>query len=733
VLVRALVLLLVAVVCVPLVRDATLVGDGQEYFSVLESFWRHGTPEQRTEDVDAYVRLLAAHGFAITRPREGLFVTADGRWYSYHFWLYPLLCVPAKALLHLFRADEFRALALTNAALLLAAIANALRRASPERAAFVTLALVTPVLAYVRWPHGEVLTWACVLTSLVCIDERNYGRAALFAALGSLHAPPIAALALLAVALAANDPAPARRARVGRAVLGSGAALASPLFFLATFRVPSLIADVGMADARLVTPSRVAAFVVDLEYGLVAHAPVLVVAAAAGLVCALRRKQWRAHAFALTALAMLAGGATTTNMNGAEAGLHRYAVWVIPVLAWIAAAHVPWRALFAPRIRPLAATALAAAAAFQFSVVRFAAMHPTVDTSYAQSALARFTLEHAPTLYSPEPESFTERILHREAELAWHRGPLPVAFMTDRGARKILTDARGLDALPLRFDVDGPWLADVRARYGAREGRFYLEPPPGVVMPRGHGTSHVAFEDGWYDVERAGADCWRWMSKRASLVVRAAVGAQRAIRLRGWVPEELGTSPRVTVRVDGALVDQFTAPRHRFTREYVIPGGPRDAAKVEIETSDVVKPPGDARQLGFALLGAELTEAAETLGAGMAEFEGSAWLPAFDHPDGEVRCLAGPGTIRLPPQRGRADETLVLAFWLPNTSLGRRANLRVDLDGRVVHDGPVNTRLRRRLHARADQGHTIRIDPDEAVDSEVGHASACVEVLRYLP
>ena len=134
-LVRALVVLVVSVVCVASVREARLAGDGVEYHSMLESFWNHGTPEQRPGDIATLTPLLARHGYGVGDLHGGFFVTQGGQWYSYHFWIYPLLAVPAKAVLHLIGADEFYALAWTNASLLVATIAWALRgRVAPSEA-----------------------------------------------------------------------------------------------------------------------------------------------------------------------------------------------------------------------------------------------------------------------------------------------------------------------------------------------------------------------------------------------------------------------------------------------------------------------------------------------------------------------------------------------------------------------------------------------------------------------
>src|SRR5512143_2955590 len=105
---RAVLLVALCAIGVALVRLAILAGDGVEYYSMLESLFRHAWPDQRPGDVEHLRHVLGAHGYTFEHPHDGFFVAPDGRWYSYHFWLYPLACVPAKAVLHALGADEFQ-------------------------------------------------------------------------------------------------------------------------------------------------------------------------------------------------------------------------------------------------------------------------------------------------------------------------------------------------------------------------------------------------------------------------------------------------------------------------------------------------------------------------------------------------------------------------------------------------------------------------------------------------
>lgn len=727
---RALVLLVVSVVCVASARKAMLAGDGVEYFSMLESFWNHGTPDQRPDDVTALRLLLAPHGYAVDRPHDGFFATPSGDWYSYHFWIYPLLAVPAKAALHLVRADEFYALACTNAALVVATIAWALRgRAAPssQRITLIALATVGPVLWYIQWPHGEVFLWSCAVTALVSLDERRHARAAFFAAIGALHAPPLALLAGLSVALAAADRAPARPRRVALVVATSAIMGASPLFYFVKFGVTSLIVATGLAEARLITARRVFALAFDLDQGMLPFVPAALLLGLAGLARALIGRRWRPIAFATTAVAMLALSSQTTNFNAGCAGMNRYDVWSMPLFAWLAAHEVPWS--LASRSSQIAVRAVLAVVAMTQMVLTYDG--GARDDAHSHHPLARFVLAHAPSLYTTEPEVFAERTLRRPLDPAWQGIAEPVAFVGPSGAvTKLLVDRESLALLPERFDVDRRWFDQARAQSTVRSGLFFLDPPRGAVRSV-VSDERVAFADGWYEAEAQGADRWRWMADRASVVVRAAHGAADVVRLAGWVPAELRSAPVLTVSLDGAVIDRFPAPRQRFTRDYAL-ASPRSDAHLTIETTDLAHPPGDARSLGFALLGAELAHSPRQLGAPYVHFVGEAWNEAFGEREAQSRCMTGRAELQVDPIPDARRASLYFGVWVPWNELSRPAKLRVTVDGALVEPGPVHSLTRRRIPLRADVRHVVTIEPDLAFDTEYGHVAACVDVLRYV-
>jgi hypothetical protein len=176
---------------------------------------------------------------------------------------------------------------------------------------------------------------------------------------------------------------------------------------------------------------------------------------------------------------MMAASTATANWNSGCAGLIRYAVWMLPILAWWIAEHlVPTRR---------AAWALVAVAGLQFVVIHHwqgSYMQQTPDAWRTQMPLAAFVLSRVPALYSPEPEIFSERQLHTEVSMAKPL-PLPLAFATEEGTvTKILADARTLPRLAAFFSMPSDYLAQLCRRHAGQRGLFYITPPPGRVTLR---------------------------------------------------------------------------------------------------------------------------------------------------------------------------------------------------------------------------------------------------------
>lgn len=114
----------------------------------------------------------------------------------------------------------------------------------------------------------------------------------------------------------------------------------------------------------------------------------------------------------------------------------------------------------------------------------------------------------------------------------------------------------------------------------------------------------IRYLDGWYDLEGSGVDQWRWMGRRARIVLQPIAGGGE-LRFTAGVPIDAEAPPEVTVSIDGSAVDRFVATTGSFTRRYTLPPS-SNAHEVVFDVSNAVNPArqhhgGDTRDLGMQL------------------------------------------------------------------------------------------------------------------------------------
>jgi len=98
-----------------------ITGDGHEYLGMTISFFNHLSPELQEKDIILrnYVENINGIYFNTKLDYSGYYESLNGAYYSWHFWLYSLLNLPAFSLLHSLGMNELRCFQITNSILLL--------------------------------------------------------------------------------------------------------------------------------------------------------------------------------------------------------------------------------------------------------------------------------------------------------------------------------------------------------------------------------------------------------------------------------------------------------------------------------------------------------------------------------------------------------------------------------------------------------------------------------------
>lgn len=128
----------------------------------------------------------------------------------------------------------------------------------------------------------------------------------------------------------------------------------------------------------------------------------------------------------------------------------------------------------------------------------------------------------------------------------------------------------------------------------ARRHYFRVKLEPLVRRPQ--------FVSGWYGPESMDVDEWRWMSGRSVLLLPPVRG-KTLLQLHVGLPGELlPGNPRITVKLNGRIVEEFRTREIYLEREYRVMPAPRNLPNVlELSIDRTVRPRDDTRELGLRL------------------------------------------------------------------------------------------------------------------------------------
>jgi hypothetical protein len=437
---RARPMLAIAAVLLGAVSDShpQRVGDGTEYVAMALNLAAARPPSLSSDDVTtAHAVFDASPGFERARLPSGP-AGADGRRDTYHFWLYSLVAAPGVALARTLGVHVNYAFTLVNGALLLG-VAWLLLRGGHTLAACLLVA--GPPLWWVDKAHAEVFLFATIAGAMLGL-ARQPALATVSAGLASAQNPTgLVVFAGTAVsALARGWP---RRPAVGSSetphegangkilvTMGLGLAIActAPAYYLWHLGTWSpLVAAVG---AGLPGPRAVLTALIDLNLGLLWHAPILVALAGAGVVMSDGRTR---VVQAFVTAAMLALFAQVANVNhGGTPGMSRYALWLL-------AAWTPLIARGADRVERARPGLVTFVVLGSIALTWFLFRPSLADRAGASpNALASFVWRSYPSLDNPLPEVFAERLSGLDGA-----PPMPIATP---GCEKVLTRGEGHEA-----------------------------------------------------------------------------------------------------------------------------------------------------------------------------------------------------------------------------------------------------------------------------------------------
>ncbi len=356
-------------------------------------------------------------------------VGKDGRQDFPHFWLYPLVNVPALAVVTTLGTTvgihPNWAFTLTNVVLLAIAFAIVARFVSIP---WATLILAGPLIWWIDKAHGDVFT--VTLLAVACAIWRVAPAWTMVLVAGAAAQNPalMPVWAFTVVVLLWPLGGGLRRGR-GGLMVGAGcsaAIVAMPLVYY-QHRLGVWSPLIGYTHPAWPSMRAVMSLLADPNIGLLPNAPFVMIAGVVAIVMRARERELDRRGVLLAATAwvlLLAAFAQSVNLNhGATPGINRWTLWL-----------TPWLMLIAGRPRPgadaggagagvgVGARVLASLAVLNvlWAVWFF---RPAIPENYRYPTMtASWLWTHAAQWYAPAPEIFAERASHREPAslpLAW--------------------------------------------------------------------------------------------------------------------------------------------------------------------------------------------------------------------------------------------------------------------------------------------------------------------------
>jgi hypothetical protein len=417
-----------------------LYGDGSEYYLMLEGFYNHQSPDQRTEDVNSLFKISTQSDsinppFRLEAAGSGYYEAKNGAEFSYHFWLYPLISLPAKNFLKLINSDQMKAFQLTNAILFsfLILLVGFIFKRSKYFYLILGIIILTPAIWYTHWTHPEVFSFVLVMGSLLLFTKKKFNISILFSALASTQNPPIIFFTGFISLLALYDSKFTQKdsevinftvkkfmKKFALIILAALPTLLPYLFYYFYFGVFNLIVSEGHSDFKLVSIKRVLELFFDPNVGILFYSPVITIVGIFTFFYSIFhilkfKKSGKLNSFVIIGLflvltAEFAFSSSTLNWNSGTTGPMRYVLWsAIPI--FLAIIFLGFKTFWQNLSSKFILFGLAGTLLVGSAIVLTGGFLEPVNRlgSSAHSVPARIILTVVPQFYNPTPMIFEGR------------------------------------------------------------------------------------------------------------------------------------------------------------------------------------------------------------------------------------------------------------------------------------------------------------------------------------
>lgn len=412
-----------------------LTGDGLEYFLMNQSFKNHFTPDLQLRDVDSckviltsnheskilinnldsiYNQIQKYNGGKLSWQPYGFYKSYNGKYYSYHFWGYSLLCLPVSQAFYYIGGNQVRSFQVTNTLLIILLLAYILFYSKIndfQKIFAIALYLLCGNLYYLLWSSPEIMSSSLLFLSLLSLNDRRYFLSMFSLVIASLQNAPIALFIpyIIFVFWFRNG---FNIKTILSLILVGSISLIPAIFYLLNFGVPNIITAIGAVSNTYMSWKKLSGLFFDLNQGIIVAAPfVLLFYICLGIydIIYLKNKS-NSIIFPFLVICMAIPCIGQNNWNMGEYIFIRYGVWIsIPILIYLVI-----RFDFKKRYQKIIAVLLILGQLYVSNSNKW--FMP--EKYYLEfNEFTKYIFNKYPSIYNPDPEIFAERISYREGAL----------------------------------------------------------------------------------------------------------------------------------------------------------------------------------------------------------------------------------------------------------------------------------------------------------------------------
>lgn len=469
-------------------------GDGLEYISMTVSIANHFTPELKEQDRIESQKIAEMNNDKLNPDFPGYFQDVNGRYYSFHFWAYSLLCVPIYWILKLLNANTLSMFQILNAILLIVALYWTLFVSKIDervRVWFVFGLIFNPILLYVHYTHPEVYSFVFLYIALLCwLDDKRVLACAL-AAIASWQNPGIAVVPAYFGLMELVRVIKAKQ--ITKSFIFASICCSMVLVpYLWTYWKYKKFSIIGNISTTGISLEKSFSLLFDLNMGLFVYLPVHFII----LFWLIFKRNKTALTFTLLLFVIALVNSTQLNWNSGMSYINRYAVWMIPI---VLVGCYPYLSEDKNKFKipSLVIISLTTGAIIMYCIGTYKQFNFITFTNFSKIVMAK-----APALYNPPAEIFIERSKGIEVNPNEAFNYLPLALAAEDGIKKILVFEDG----EYQYYNESVSLASSSIAY------IVTKPQESIFKTE----ALQQYDSGWRGLEKSN-DYFRWTTMKANL------------------------------------------------------------------------------------------------------------------------------------------------------------------------------------------------------------------------